>query len=690
MPVKTCFTGMNYFTFLLFIICLILAEENSLAQQDPNPGLKMAYIYRFAQYTEWEEEEAIDTFYIGIYGDDPDLVRQMLLLESISLKEKPVSIIQFSWFRDLTKTHILYITSEKNSEIERITEKISGNYTLLITDRCTDQNRIMINLLPQEENIIPFEVNKANIINEGMNVLPELLLLGGSDIDVAELYRESQDAMQGVLKQVVQLSDSLKKQNEEIQFRNTEIENQQILIDQQTKAIEQKEAEINSREMKLAELLTEVESSQQTLNQKNKLIQSQLDRIAVQEDTIEKRNTVLDLIQREIDNQQEKIEEQKSELTALTTLVERQQFVLFIFIVVCVLILGLIFFIYRSYRIKQNANRELELMNAEISKQKQEIENKNEELQKKHEEILTQSEELHQANEEILSTNEALQNQKRELQFTLENLKLTQDQLVQSEKLASVGQLTAGIAHELNNPVNFISGNVKPLRRDLEDIFKLLNMYEAIIQEQKLGKTFEGVEALKESLDYSYLKKEIENLLNGIGEGAHRSSEIVKGLRSFSRLDDEKFIKADMHDGIDSTLILLHNKTKNKIKIHKDYGDLPEIECLPSKLNQVFMNILTNSIQAIENKGDIYIETISSGIGVKICIRDTGVGMTADVKKKIFEPFYTTKEVGSGTGLGLSISYGIIEQHGGNIDVISQPGKGTEFIISLPITQSDS
>ena len=195
---------------------------------------------------------------------------------------------------------------------------------------------------------------------------------------------------------------------------------------------------------------------------------------------------------------------------------------------------------------------------------------------------------------------------------------------------------------------------------------------------------------MKEELDFQFLTKEITDLLDGIGEGAHRSGEIVKGLRSFSRLDDEKFIMADVHDGLDSTLILLYNKTKNRIRIHKDYGDLPLIECLPSKLNQVFMNILTNSIQAIGDKGDIHIETISSGIGVKIVIRDNGVGMTHDVKQRIFEPFFTTKEVGSGTGLGLSISYGIIEQHTGNIDVISEPGRGTEFIISLPITQPDS
>ena len=697
MPVRKYLSITYQLPFFLLILCNFIAVINTQAQEEANPGMKMVMIYKFGQHIQWENEKEIDTFRIGVYGNDPALMNEMMLLESVPLKNKAVSIIQFSRFRDLTMTHILYITNDKNSEIEKIVEKISGNNTLLISDRCENQNPIMINFLPLLKNKLQFEINKANIINERLTVLPELLLLGGSDIDVAGLYKESQDAMHNVLQQVAELYDSLKSQSEEIQIRKAEIENQKILIDEQTVNIELHHSEILSRETELAELLTEVELSQKTLNNKNELINSQLKEIARQEVEMKKRSSVLDVIQMEINKQQQKIEEQKSELTAYASLVERQKSVMYIFIVFCTLILVLIFFIYRGYKIKQRANRELEIMNAEvtlrnreISKKKQEIECKNEELEKKHEEITAQSEKLHQANEEILSTNEALQNQKTELQFILENLKLAQDQLIQSEKLASVGQLTAGIAHELNNPINFISGNVKPLKRDLLDMFRLLKLYDLIIEDHELGNTSHEVDKLKEDLDFQFLIKEITSLIEGIGEGAHRSSEIVKGLRSFSRLDDEKFINADIHDGIDSTLILLYNKTKNKITIHKEYGDLPEIECLPSKINQVIMNILTNSIQAIEEKGDIFIETISSGIGVKIIIRDTGCGMTAEVKKHIFEPFYTTKEVGSGTGLGLSISYGIIEQHYGNIDVISKTGKGTEFIISLPITQSET
>jgi len=288
-----------------------------------------------------------------------------------------------------------------------------------------------------------------------------------------------------------------------------------------------------------------------------------------------------------------------------------------------------------------------------------------------------------------VATNEALEIQKRELEFALENLKLIQSQLIQSEKMASVGLLTAGVAHELNNPINFISGNVNPLRRDLNELFSFIEKYDETLESNKLEKVIRDINDLKDRLDFPFLTKEIINLLEGIEEGANRSSKIVKGLRSFSRLDKEKPQLFDIHEGIDSTLILLHNNTKDRIKVRKDYGDLKEIECFPSKLNQVIMNILTNSIQAIEGKGEIIIQTVSSDIGIKIIIKDNGKGMTPEVKKHIFDPFYSTKDVGKGTGLGLSISYGIIEQHNGNIDVISESGKGTEFIISLPRTQSN-
>ncbi len=303
-----------------------------------------------------------------------------------------------------------------------------------------------------------------------------------------------------------------------------------------------------------------------------------------------------------------------------------------------------------------------------------------------------QEEEIIRLREELVSTAADMQEQKRELELTVENLKLTQSQLIQSEKMASVGVLTAGIAHELNNPINFMSGNVYPLQQDLDEVFSLLDKYEKTVQENDLKEYFIEVDSCKEKMDYAYLIQEIYSLLKGIEEGASRSSEIIKGLRSFSRLDDEACQFYDIHEGIDSSLVLLHNKIiDRKISVRKDYGDFEGLECFPSKLNQVIMNILTNSIQAMEDgKGELFIQTVSSAIGVKIIIKDNGRGMPPEVKEHIFDPFFTTKEVGQGTGLGLSISYGIIERHNGNIDVLSEPGKGTEFIISLPKTQANS
>jgi len=297
--------------------------------------------------------------------------------------------------------------------------------------------------------------------------------------------------------------------------------------------------------------------------------------------------------------------------------------------------------------------------------------------------------EIKKLRDEIVNISESSEKQKRELELTLKNLKLAQSQLIQAEKIASVGVLTAGIAHELNNPINFMSGNVFPLQQDLKEIFSVLEKYEQVIEKNDLSNYFTEVDSLKEKMDFSYLIQEIYSLLKGIEEGASRSSEIIKGLRSFSRLDEEACQFYDIHEGIDSSLVLLQNKLKDKIIVRKEYGDFEGLECFPSKLNQVIMNILTNSIQALDKGGELFIQTVSSAIGIKIIIKDNGPGMPPEVKDHIFEPFFTTKEVGQGTGLGLSISYGIIEKHNGNIDVISEPGKGTEFIISLPRTQTN-
>jgi signal transduction histidine kinase len=288
------------------------------------------------------------------------------------------------------------------------------------------------------------------------------------------------------------------------------------------------------------------------------------------------------------------------------------------------------------------------------------------------------------SNDEIGNLAHSFNQMTASLREAREKMKKTQIQLVQSEKMASLGQLTAGVAHEINNPVNFVSSNVNPLRRDLADLFAIIKKYDDTIAAQQLHEKFSAVEELKQRLDFSYLKDEVENLLNGIQEGAHRTSEIVRGLRNFTRLGEDERKPADINKGLESTLLMLKHQLKNRVEVIKAFGEIPEIMCYPGKLNQAFLNILANASQAIEGSGKIFIKTSYDGEIVTISIKDTGKGMTAEVKKHLFEPFFTTKPVGEGTGLGLPITYGIIEEHDGNLEVYSEPGKGSEFVITLP------
>ena len=296
------------------------------------------------------------------------------------------------------------------------------------------------------------------------------------------------------------------------------------------------------------------------------------------------------------------------------------------------------------------------------------------------EDLARAREELRKANLDLASANKALHK-------TLNDLKSAQDQLIQAEKMASLGQLTAGIAHEINNPINFVSANIKPLRDDMADILKITNHYEKIIKEKGLEKEFLEIRQFKHEADIDLTMKEVNNLLKGIEDGAMRTAEIIKGLRNFSRIDQNVFKKANLNDCLESTLTLLHSSYKNRIEIEKQYGDIPEVDCFPGQINQVLMNILSNAIQAIQGEGRIFIKSWQANDKIKISIKDTGVGMTEDIRKKIFDPFFTTKDVGKGTGLGLSISYSIIQKHNGEIQVFSKPGAGTEFLITIPIKQ---
>jgi two-component system NtrC family sensor kinase len=282
----------------------------------------------------------------------------------------------------------------------------------------------------------------------------------------------------------------------------------------------------------------------------------------------------------------------------------------------------------------------------------------------------------------IFKTQAELENKVKEVEAAYGELKDTQSRLVHTAKMASLGQLVAGIAHELNNPIGFIYSNMTHLR-DYSD--KLVAIIDQI--EKDPGRA----EEIKKTSDFDYIVQDLPRLITSCEEGARRTRDIVIGLRNFSRLDEAKVKRVDLREGIENTLRLISGELKNRVRVHIEAAPLPEVLCYASQVNQVFMNILANAAQAIEGEGDIWINIGSiekegaAPARAQISIKDSGKGMTADVIEKIFDPFFTTKSVGQGTGLGLSISYGIIKQHGGDIHVRSEPGKGTEFIITLPI-----
>jgi signal transduction histidine kinase len=283
------------------------------------------------------------------------------------------------------------------------------------------------------------------------------------------------------------------------------------------------------------------------------------------------------------------------------------------------------------------------------------------------------------------------------LQATLKHLKEAQSQLVEAEKMASLGQLTAGVAHEINNPINFVTSSVAPLKRDINMIWETLDEVESVAldDELTLSEKQSRIIAYKEEIDLEYLRTEVDFLLKGMSEGANRTAEIVKSLRIFSRVDEDTLKFADINEGLESTMVILNSLIQQGIEVDKNYGELPAIECYAGKLNQVFLNILTNAIYAINKKfqnnpgGILKLKTglTEDESFMYISIADNGIGIPSEIREKIFEPFFTTKDVGEGTGLGMSIAYNTIAKHNGKIVVDSIVGEGTVFKLIIPIRQ---
>ena len=274
-----------------------------------------------------------------------------------------------------------------------------------------------------------------------------------------------------------------------------------------------------------------------------------------------------------------------------------------------------------------------------------------------------------------------------ELMALNDDLSNAQAQLMQSEKMASIGQLAAGVAHEINNPVGYIFSNVGTLEKYINNLFEMLRFYETLENQIVLPESKNQLKELKEKIELNYLMEDIPELMSQSKEGIERVRKIVQDLKDFSRIDANlEWQWVNLHQGFDSTLNVVNNEVKYKADVIKEYGDIPEVECLPSQINQVILNLVVNSCHAMsDERGTIILRTSVDHEDVLIEVIDNGSGIPPAVVSRIFDPFFTTKPVGKGTGLGLSLSYGIIKKHHGELTVKSELGKGTTFTIRLPI-----
>ncbi len=614
---------MTRLVILIFLVHFVFDSAGQASYED----LKSALIIQFSRNVSWPDESEIKSFRIGIYGSD--ITYRRLRDQRLSVKGKAVEFLRLTNIRNLPEIEVLFIGKNAANEVRESYQLITGREILLISEQYEDAKYIMLNITsPDENNQVSFEINKANIILENLSINPKLLLLGGTEVDVRELYQEMRLTLENQTSEVEKQQEQIARSQleiRELRQRISEARRENEALVSNTMSLRN---EIDQSEQQLRHFQDSISVQQELIMAQEKELSTREERLAQQSIALDRQGLMINIRSKNLDSlitesnkQQAIINEQVTILDTKEELISFQERLIIIFAGILVIIVSLIFVAIRAYRIKTKVSQQLEVTNKELN-----------------------------------NSNETLKSQKSELQTALTELELAQLQLLQSEKMAALGILTAGVAHEINNPVNFIKSGTEILK------------------------------SLEKSVSFGSEEDRVLNrkVLENINIGIERIITIVKSLNSFSRSDETKIEPCNLHTIIEDCLTILAHEYKDHVEIIRDYdqGEL-YTEGNRGKLYQVFTNLLSNSIQAIKGLGKIFVVTsLKKGI-IEIRISDTGEGIPQEDLKKIYDPFFTTKEPGKGTGLGLSIVYTIMKEHNASIHFDSELGVGTEVLLKF-------
>jgi signal transduction histidine kinase len=640
--------------YLLGLLLAFFYPSEELSSQVLRKQLVGSYIYNFGNKITWQNK-SFSEFSIVVLSQDKDIIEELTkMAKTRKIQKKPIKLTVLKEpDKTIQSAQLIFIGKDKLNHYLHVFDLVEGKEILLVSDNYENKSYVMLNLYDAQDDKLLFEINKPNILNQKLTLGDEVLLMGGTEIDIANVYLKSQHSLRDMEKKLGNLNKSIKERNSYIQEQNkqlalqkTEIETQKEITKEQLAKIEEYKTILNQQLQLIKHERSLLNAMEDSLIKNGKLLQEYKQEILHNKEILNQQETKIDSINTEI-------EKRNQILSTKEVIIDKQQEQMKLLVIILMFSLILIAIVLYAYR--QNKKKSEQLL-----KQRQQIDRINGELNKYNEELRT----------------------------TLEELKNMQEQLVQSEKMASLGVLSAGIAHEINNPINFVYAGINSLLRDFKDIEPIIDEISKLNPDSDdLKNRLKTIEKLKEENYFEEAYKAVPETINDIKVGADRTAEIIQGLRNFSRIDKGEMSYANIHDGIEMALLLLRNKYKNHIDIVKNYdGNLTKLLCYPGKMNQVFLNLLSNAIDAISEKGKIWITTKRNNDKAEISIKDNGYGIPKEVESKLFDPFFTTKPVGEGTGLGLSISYGIIKEHHGEIKVNSIEEDGSEFLIILPIS----